>query len=83
VEIFYSGALDLATVENTGHYLVTQKISKKKTKLVAVLGAVYKPNNNSVTLLLGSSTKGKAMQLVASGLRGSSGQLVSTLDTDL
>ena len=35
-----------------------------------MLAATYNPGNNSVTLLLGSSKKGAAMQLTIAGLRG-------------
>ena len=77
-EIVFSGALDFGTAQNTGNYHVTQKISKKKTKAIPVLVASYNMNNDSVTLLLGPSKAGAAMQLTIAGLFGSNGEPLAT-----
>ncbi len=69
-QLFFSGALDFGTAQNTGNYRITQRV-KKKTLVVPVLAATYNPGNNSVTLLLGGSKKGIAMQLTIGGLRSS------------
>lgn len=68
-QLFFSGALDFGTAQNTGNYRVTQRINRKKTRVVSVLAATYNPGNNSVTLILGKSQKAAAMQVVITGLR--------------
>ncbi len=66
-----SSALDAETAQNTGNYRITQRIDKKKIKVVPILSASYIPGTDSVTLSLGRSQKGKSLQLTITGLRAS------------
>ncbi len=82
VQLFFSGVLDFGSASNTGNYRLTQKV-KKKTRALPVLAASYDSGNNSVTLLLGKSQKGAALQLAISGLRGVNGSPMATDDIGL
>ena len=79
----FSAALDSESAENSAHYHVTQKISKKKIHTIAVLAAKYGPSDNSVTLMLGKPKPGKALQVTVSGLVGADGTPVRTFVTSL
>jgi hypothetical protein len=83
VRLLYSGALDFGSAQNTGSYRVTQSITRRKVKVVAVEAASYNPGDNSVTLFLGKSQKGKTLQLIVDGVRGGNGSAMSESVIDL
>ena len=82
-ELFFSRALNFGSAQNIGNYRVTQRITKKKIKVVSVVAATFNPGNDSLTLLLGPSTKGKVLQLMVSGLSGKDGEPVSNSSVNL
>jgi hypothetical protein len=78
VQIFFSGALDFGTAQGPGNYRVTQRINRKKTRVVPVLSASYHSGDHTVTLLFGRSKGRASMQLTITGLRDSDGTPLSS-----
>jgi hypothetical protein len=78
--VSFSGALDPASAQNLGHYLlrVPGKGKKHKTRTVAITKAVYNTTANTVLLTLGKlKSTDRQGTLLVQGLTDPSGNLLA------
>jgi uncharacterized repeat protein (TIGR01451 family) len=81
IEFQFKSALSAGSAQSTGNYHVTQKISKKKTKTLAVTSATY--SNDTVTIGIGGFQNGKPTQAMIVGLVGANGAPISQISTSV